>query len=252
MAGHSKWANRKHRKERQDAKKGKIFSKMARELMIAARQGGPDPETNARLRLAIERAKSFGVPAENIERAIQRGAGGGEADRYEELLYEGYGPGGVALMLAIQTDNRNRTASEIRHMFARHGGNLGEAGCVAWMFERKGLLVVDREEAGMGEDELLALAVEAGAEDFRAEGDTYEIVTAPEALEEVRAALARAGVRRFASAGLTWLPKVQVPVAGREAEQLMRLLDQLEDHDDVQEIYGNYDLAEEALLAYGG
>lgn len=251
MAGHSQWANRKHRKERQDAKKGKIFSKIAREITVAVRQGGSgDPEANPRLRLALERARAFDVPRDNIERAIQRGLGGGDGDNYEQLIYEGYGPGGVALMLEILTDNRNRTAGEIRHIFSRCGGNLGEAGCVAWMFERKGLLVVDREASPLGEDDLLLAAIEAGAEDFKAEPDGFEIVTAPDAFERVKRALEAAGVQRFAVAELTYLPKVQVKVEGREAEQLMKLLEQLEDHDDVQNVYGNYDLAAETIAAF--
>lgn len=251
MAGHSKWHNRKHRKERQDAKRGKIFSKLAREIMVAARQGGGDPETNPRLRQAIERARAFEMPNENIERAIQRGLGEGEADRYESLIYEGYGPGGVALLLEILTDNRNRTASEIRHIFSRNGGNLGEAGCVAWMFDRKGLIVVERDAAPVPEDELLLRAIDAGAEDFKTTEDGYEIITPPDALEDVRRALEEAGVRQFAVAELTYVPKVQVRVEGRDAEQLLKLIEQLEDHDDVQEIYANYDMAEEVLAAHG-
>lgn len=251
MAGHSKWHNRKHRKERQDAKRGKVFSKLAREIMVAARQGGGDPETNARLRQAIERARAFEMPNENIERAIHRGVGEGDADRYESLIYEGYGPGGVALLLEILTDNRNRTAGEIRHIFSRHGGSLGEAGCVAWMFERKGLIAVERDGTPLGEEDLLLAAIDAGAEDFRATEEGYEIVTPPDALDQVRQALERAGVTRFAAAELTYLPKVQVRVEGRDAEQLLKLIEQLEDHDDVQEIHANYDMAEEVLAAHG-
>ena len=250
MAGHSQWANRKHRKARQDAKKGKIFSKMAREITMAARQGGSDPEVNARLRLAIDRARQFGVPNENIERAIKRGAGELQGEDYEELIYEGYGPGGVALMLSVVTDNRNRSAGELRHLFSRYGGNLGEAGCVSWMFERKGLLVIDRDDTTVPEDDLLLTAVEAGAEDFKSTDEAYQIITAPDDFETVRDALRRAGVTSFAVAEITQLPQSQVPVAGKEAQQLLRLLDALEDHDDVQEIYGNYEIAEEALAAY--
>ncbi|EKP93968.1 YebC/PmpR family DNA-binding transcriptional regulator [Thermaerobacter subterraneus] len=246
MAGHSKWANRKHRKARQDAKKGKIFSKLAREIITAVRQGGGDPEANPRLRLALERARQFSMPAENIERAIKRGLGESEAENYEELVYEGYGPGGVALMLEILTDNRNRSAGEIRHIFAKHGGNLGESGCVAWMFDRKGVITVSAQGAP-AEDDLLLLAVEAGAEDLKAEDGSFVIYTDPDDLHRVREALEKAGVP-VEDAGLRMVPKTEVKVEGKEAEQLLRLLDALEDHDDVQEIYGNFELPDELLV----
>lgn len=246
MAGHSKWANRKHRKARQDAKKGKIFSKLSREIITAVRQGGGDPDANPRLRLALERARQFSMPAENIERAIKRGLGQSEADAYEELIYEGYGPGGVALMLEILTDNRNRSASEIRHIFAKHGGNLGESGCVAWMFDRKGVITVPTQGAP-GEDDLLLLAVEAGAEDLKQDDGFYTIYTDPDDLHRVREALEKAGVP-IEDAALRMVPKTEVKVEGREAEQLLRLLDALEDHDDVQEIYGNFELPDEMLV----
>ncbi|HEX6988255.1 MAG TPA: YebC/PmpR family DNA-binding transcriptional regulator [Bacillota bacterium] len=250
MAGHSKWANRKHRKARQDARKGKIFSKMAREITMAARQGGGDPEANPRLRAALEKARQYGVPNDNIERAIKRGTGELEGADYEELTYEGYGPGGVGLLVRVVTDNRNRTASEIRHIFSRHGGNLGEAGSVSWQFERKGLISVPRASAGVDEETLMLAALEADAEDFRVEGDVYEVITPPEALEAVRQALADAGVREFESAEVTMLPQAQIRLEGREAEQLLRLLDALEDHDDIQDVYGNYDIADEVLAAF--
>lgn len=250
MAGHSQWANRKHRKSRQDAKKGKIFSKMAREITIAARQGGGDPDTNPRLRLALERARQLGVPNDNVERAIKRGIGEISAEDYEELTYEGYGPGGVALMLRVVTDNRNRTASDLRYLFSRNGGSLGESGSVAWMFDRKGLLIIDRSKTPLDEDELLMVALEAGAEDFEANEDSYHIITPPSELEAVRDALVAAGCSSFNVAEVTQLPKSQVRVEGKEAQQLLKLLDALDDHDDVQEIYGNYDIAEEVLAAY--
>lgn len=251
MAGHSQWANRKHRKARQDAKKGKIFSKMAREITMAARQGGGDPDANPRLRTALEKARQYGVPNDNIERAIKRGTGELEGAAYEELTYEGYGPAGVALMVRVVTDNRNRSASEIRHIFSKHGGNLGETGCVSWQFERKGLISIDRSSAGVDEETLMMAAVEADAEDFRVAGDFYEVITPPEALEAVREALEAAGVPEFATADVTMLPQSQVRLEGRDAEQLLRLLDALEDHDDVQDVYGNYDIADEVLAAYG-
>lgn len=251
MAGHSQWANRKHRKARQDAKKGKIFSKMAREITMAARQGGGDPDANPRLRTALEKARQFGVPNENIERAIKRGTGELAGAAYEELTYEGYGPGGVALMVRVVTDNRNRAASEIRHLFGKYGGNLGESGCVSWQFERKGLISVDRAAAGVDEETLMTAAVEADAEDFRVEGDVVEVITPPEALEAVRQALEAAGVREFTTVEVTMMPQNQVRLEGREAEQLLRLLDALEDHDDVQDVYSNFEIADEVLAAFG-
>ncbi|HEY8393325.1 MAG TPA: YebC/PmpR family DNA-binding transcriptional regulator [Thermaerobacter sp.] len=247
MAGHSKWANRKHRKARQDAKKGKIFSKLSREIITAVRQGGGDPDANPRLRMALERARQYSMPAENIERAIKRGLGELDSgEEYEELIYEGYGPGGVALMLEILTDNRNRSAGEIRHIFAKHGGNLGESGCVAWMFDRKGVITVAGESLP-SEDDLLLIAVEAGAEDMKREDDGYIIYTSPDDLHEVREALEKAGVP-VQDAALRMVPKTEVRVEGKEAEQLLRLLDALEDHDDVQEIYGNFELPDELLV----
>lgn len=249
MAGHSKWANRKHRKERQDEKKGKVFSKMAREIMVAARQGGPNPEANARLRLAIAKARDARMPMENIERAIQRGAGGAEGEELEELTYEGYGPGGVAILLEILTNNRNRTAGEIRHIFSRHGGNLGESGCVAWMFNRTGLVTVPRDENAVDEDQVLALALEAGADDVTAGEDSFQVTVAPERLEEVRAHLERVGLK--VRGEITYLPTTEVDVRGKDAEQLYRLLDALEDHDDVQEVHTNWAMAEEELERLG-
>ncbi len=243
MAGHSKWANRKHRKERQDERKGQVFSKMAREIMVAAREGGPNPEANARLRLAIAKARDARMPMENIERAIQRGAGGGDAATLEEVTYEGYGPGGVAILLEILTDNRNRTAGEIRHLFSRHGGNLGESGCVAWLFSRTGLITIPREENDVDEDRVLSLALEAGADDVSVEEDAFQVMVEPERLEEVRAALEAAGLK--VTGEITYLPSTEVDVRGREAEQLYRLLSALEDHDDVQEVHTNWAMAEE-------
>jgi len=244
LSGHSKWHNRVHRKARQDAKRGALFSKMGRELLIAARLGGPDPVANARLRIAIEKARELGVPAENIRRAIERGAGGGEGTAYEEVTYEGYGPGGAAVLVAVQTDNRNRTAGEVRHIFARNGGNLGEAGCVAWMFDKKGVLVIDRQESDLTEERVLELALEAGAEDVRTDEDSFEILTAPEDFGTVRAKLEAQGVR-FADAELTMVPKSTVPLDPKDAEQLSRMIEMLEDHDDVSAVYTNAeDLAE--------
>ncbi|MCL6447309.1 MAG: YebC/PmpR family DNA-binding transcriptional regulator [Armatimonadetes bacterium] len=242
MAGHSKWANIKRKKERMDAQRGKIFTRLAREIIVAARMGGGDPEANPRLKAAIQRAKEANIPNENIQRAIQRGTGEAGGAGYEEVYYEGYGPGGVAIMLKILTDNRNRTASEIRYLFSRNGGNLGEAGCVSWMFARKGLLIVDKEEFS-DEDTLLLAALEAGAEDVKVEKDSFEVITGPEDFEKVRSALAVQGIP-VAEAEITMIPAGTVKMAAPEAEPVMRLIDALEDHDDVQEVYANFEVEE--------
>lgn len=250
VAGHSKWANRKHRKERQDAKKGNVFSKMAREIIVAARQGGANPETNARLRLAVEKAKDMRVPMDNIERAIQRGAGAGDEANLEEIVYEGYGPGGVAIMLEIVTDNRNRTAGEVRHIFAKHGGNLGESGCVAWMFERKGMIALDAEANKLDEEKATELALEAGAEDVKAEDGAFSLVTSPDDFEAALNVVRARGVK-VDSAELTMVPRTEVRVEGEEARRLMRLLDALDDHDDVQEVHANYEMDEAEMAELG-
>ncbi|MFO7310740.1 MAG: YebC/PmpR family DNA-binding transcriptional regulator [Bacillota bacterium] len=247
MAGHSKWANIKHKKEKEDARRGKLFTKLSRQITVAAREGGPDPAANARLRLAIEKARAVNMPMENIERAIKRGTGELEGANYEELIYEGYGPGGVAIMLEIMTDNRNRTASEVRHLFSRYGGNLGETGCVAWMFERRGLITIDRRSV-QDEDALLLAAAEAGADDVKSNDDQFEVYTDPDVLEQAKDYLAQAGYT-IASAGLTMIPKTSVQVVGEDAARLMKLLDALEDHDDVQEVYANFDVPDEVLQA---
>ncbi len=244
MAGHSKWANRKHRKARQDEKRGKIFSKMAREITMAAREGGGDPETNARLRLAIDKAKEMLVPADNIERAINRGLGNMEGVTYEEIRYEGYGPGGAALMFDALTDNRNRTAQEIRYVFSRFGGNLGESGCVAWMFEQKGLIVLEGDH---DEEEVFMLAVDAGADDVQNEEGSITIITSPDIFTEVRAALEQEGLSPSV-AEITYLPANQMEVSGRDAQQLIKLVDALEDQDDVQNVYGNFEITDDSLL----
>lgn len=247
MAGHSKWANIKHKKEKEDARRGKLFTKLSRQITVAAREGGPDPAANARLRLAIEKARAVNMPMENIERAIKRGTGELEGANYEELIYEGYGPGGVAIMLEIMTDNRNRTASEVRHLFSRYGGNLGETGCVAWMFERRGLITIDRRSV-QDEDALLLAAAEAGADDVKSNDDQFEVYTDPDVLEQAKEYLAQAGYT-IASAGLTMIPKTSVQVVGEDAARLMKLLDALEEHDDVQEVYANFDVPDEVLQA---
>ncbi|MGE5552480.1 MAG: YebC/PmpR family DNA-binding transcriptional regulator [Betaproteobacteria bacterium] len=246
MSGHSKWANIKNRKERQDAQRGKAFTKVTREIMMAAREGGPEPASNFRLRMAIEKAKEVNMPNENIQRAIKRGAGlGDEGECYEEVRYEGYGPGGVAILLDIFTDNRNRTASEIRHLFSRYGGNLGESGCVAWMFDQKGLLVLERTQpalAGLAEDDVMMAALEAGAEDFTADDEVYEIITSPEAFSEVQQALTERLKVKFAVAELTMIPKNMIEIGDKEAQQLAKLVAALEEHDDVQDVHLNTEL----------
>lgn len=248
MAGHSKWANIKHKKAREDAKRGKIFTKIARQITLAAREGGGDPEANFKLRLAINKARTVNMPNENIERAIARGTGALESDNFEEVTYEGYGPGGVAILVEAATDNRNRTASEVRHTFSKNGGNLGETGCVAWMFETKGLIIIQSEEgAAVDEDEVMMAALEAGAEDVRVEEDAIEIITAPEDLEAVEKGLKAAGFQ-VASAEVTMLPQNTVAVEGEEAQRVLKLIDALEDLDDVQEVYTNADIPD-ALLA---
>jgi len=247
VSGHSKWHNRIHRKSRQDAKRGAVYSKMAKEITLAARSGG-DPDANTRLRLAVDRAREAGVPADNIKRAIERGSGAGaDAANFEEIVYEGYGPGGVAILQEIATDNRNRTAGEVRYIFSRNGGNLGESGSVAWMFDRKGLLTVERGEGAPDEERMLELALEAGAEDVRTLDDAFEIVTGPQDFYAVKGALEGHGVR-FADASLTMIPKNQIKVESKEAETLSHLVELLEEHEDVQEVYTNL-LEDEAEVA---
>lgn len=241
MAGHSKWANIKHKKARQDASRGKVFTKIAREIIVAVRQGGSaDPDSNMRLRLALNKARAANMPNDNINRAINRAAGNSDSDNLEEISYEGYGPGGVAILLDLLTDNRNRTASEIRYIFSRKGGNLGETGCVSWMFKRKGLIFVEQENSSLDEEELMLTALEAGAEDFREAGQGWEIITPPEDLESVRNTLTEQGVEP-AVAEITMLPDNY----SEGPPQVMDLIDALEEHDDVQNVYTNWDGSEE-------
>jgi len=247
MSGHSKWANIKHRKAKMDSQKGKIFTKLAKEIMVAAKEGGGDPEANYRLNTAIQKAKAANLPAENIERAIKKGIGELGGSNYEQIVYEGYGPEGTAVLCQILTDNRNRTAGEIRHIFSKRGGNLGETGCVAWMFEQKGLLAVDLGKAGMEEDDLLLLAIEAGAEDVETEGNMVEIYTAPEAFNEVKTKLEQEGIS-FSVAEISMIPKTTVTIEDPEkAAKVLTLMDELEEHDDVQEVYSNYNIPDEIM-----
>ncbi|MGQ9730100.1 MAG: YebC/PmpR family DNA-binding transcriptional regulator [Candidatus Zipacnadales bacterium] len=245
MAGHSKWANRIHRKSRQDAKRGKLFGKLSREIIVAARLGGGDPETNNRLRLAIEAARSASMPNENIERAIKRGIGEGEGEAYEEVTYEGYGPGGAALMLSCLTDNKQRTVAEVRKLFERAGGNLGEAGSVSWVFEQKGVIIVNKGENVDGEALFMA-AVEAGAEDVEEEDEYFEVRTGPHEFRAVRDALANAGFE-FERAEVTYVPNSTTPVPDDKAKSLLNLMEALDDHDDVQKVYANFEISDEIL-----
>lgn len=247
MSGHSKWANIKHRKAAADAKKGKLFSSLSKEIIIAAKHGGGNPETNLRLRAAIERAREANMPKENIERAIKRGTGEIPGVIYEEIIYEGYGPGGVAIMVEVVTDNKNRTASEIRRIFTKHGGNLGEAGCVSWIFEEKGSIFIDKESV-KDEDQLLADALDAGAEDVRIDPDSIEIVTSPQDFSTVKNILTEKNYK-ITSAEITKIPKNLVSVQGVDAEKILKLMEELEEHDDVQKTYANFDIPDEILQA---
>jgi YebC/PmpR family DNA-binding regulatory protein len=249
MSGHSKWAGIKHKKAKVDAQRGRIFTKVIREITIAARVGGGDPVGNPRLRLAIEKAKGVNMPQDNIQRAIQKGTGELPGVSYEEYLYEGYGPGGVAVLLEVLTDNKNRTAPEIRKIFAKHGGNLGEAGCVAWMFEKKGLIQV--EAARTDEDRLLGVALEAGAQDVRRSDSLFEVITAPKDLERVKESLTKENIE-IALGEVTMLPQTTVKLEGKQARQMLQLMEELEDHDDVQNAYANFDIPEEIMAAMTG
>ncbi|MYL33331.1 YebC/PmpR family DNA-binding transcriptional regulator [Pontibacillus yanchengensis] len=238
MAGHSKWANIKHRKGAQDKKRGKIFMKLAKDLYVAAKEGGGDPETNPALRQAIDKAKANNVPNENIDRAINKATGNLDGANYEETTYEGYGPAGVAVMVEVLTDNRNRTASEVRHAFNKHNGNLGENGCVSFMFDRKGYIVVNRNEHNINEEELMLEVIEAGADEMETHEESFEIYTDPESFQDVRTALESQGYT-LENAEVTFFPQTYSHVEGEEAEQIEKLIDMLEDLEDVQEVYHN-------------
>jgi len=246
MSGHSKWATTKHKKAATDAKRGKIFTKIGKEITVAARLGGGDPNGNPRLRTAVAKAKAVSLPAENIKRAIQKGTGELPGVSYEEINYEGYGVGGVAVVVESMTDNRNRTVSEIRNIFSKAGGNMGEAGCVSWMFHKKGYLVVSKTKAD--EDKLMTLALDAGAEDMQVEDDNFVITTALGDFEKVKKALEDAGVPLELSE-LTMIPQTYVKLDGKEAQQMLRLVETLEDNDDVQNVYANFDIPDEIMNA---
>lgn len=245
MSGHSKWSTIKRKKGANDAKRGKIFTKLIKEITIAARMGGGDPEGNPRLRSAVTAAKGENMPKENIDRAIKKGTGDLDGAVYEEILYEGYGPGGVAILVETMTDNKNRTVADIRHFFAKSGGNLGESGCVGYMFDKKGTVSVDKE--GVNEEQLMDLALEAGAEDVVEEEDSFQIVTAPEAFNDVVERLEKGNVK-FAEATLSMVPQNSIEVTEEKtARSLLRLLENLEDHDDVQKVHANFDIADELM-----
>ncbi|MDF1577807.1 MAG: YebC/PmpR family DNA-binding transcriptional regulator [Desulfurivibrionaceae bacterium] len=247
MAGHSKWANIKHRKGAVDAKRGKIFTKLIKEITVAARMGGGDPDANPRLRSAIVAAKAVNMPKDNVERGIKKGTGELEGVNYEEILYEGYGPGGVAVLVECMTDNRNRTVADIRSFFSKANGNLGESGCVAWMFDKKGSIMIDRET--IDEEKLMEVALEAGAEDVVDDGGVFQVLTAPEDLETVREALEGAGIS-YEEANLSMIPQNVVEVNDEKtAAQLMKLLDNLEDNEDVQNVHANFDIPDEIIEA---
>lgn len=249
MSGHSKWHNIRLRKGKQDAERGRIFTKLAREIIVAAKAGGGNPDANIRLRIAVQKAKDASMPADNIKRAIQRGTGELEGVSYEEVTYEGYAPGGVAVLVQCLTDNRNRTVADLRSSFSKCGGSLGESGCVAWMFHSKGMVTVPAESAS--EDDVMMAVMDAGAEDVRTEGEAVEVLCPPDGLQAVRQALTDAGIA-FNMADVTMLPTSTVRVEGKEASQVLRMMDALEDLDDVQHVYANFDIPDEVLQEVAG
>ena len=250
MAGHSKWANIKHKKSAEDAKRGRIFTRLVKEIIVAARMGGGDPDANPRLRTVIQTAKQNNLPKENLERAIKKGTGELEGVNYEEVTYEGYGPGVAAVYVESLTDKKNRTVADVRHLFSKYGGNLGENGCVSWMFDKKGWIPVKKTD--VEEDVLMETAIDAGAEDIRDEGDdVFEVITPPEAYENVFNALTDAGIL-FGDAEVTMLPQAMVSLTGTDAEKMYKLMNALDDHDDVQKVHTNADIPDEVIEAMSG
>jgi YebC/PmpR family DNA-binding regulatory protein len=243
MSGHNKWSTIKHKKGAADAKRGKIFTKLIKELTVAAKMGGSDPDANPRLRTAVDKAKSENMPKDNIERAIKKGSGELEGVNYEETTYEGYGPGGVAILVEVMTDNRNRTVSDVRSIFSKCNGNMGEAGCVSWLFDKKGLIVYSKDTDF---DALFEAALEAGADDVADEEGQIEVVTEPSSFIEVREALEKAGFKHE-SAEVTMIPQTMVKLEGKQAESMLKLMDRLEDNDDVQNVYANFDISDEEM-----
>ena len=250
MAGHSKWAQIKHKKASADAKRGKLFTKIVKEISVSARLGGGDPSGNPRLRTAIDKAKEVNMPQDNIKRAIMKGTGELPGVSYEEAFYEGYGPGGVAILIDTLTDNKNRTISEIRHIMTKNGGNLGEAGCVSWMFEAKGYILIDKSK--IDEDTLMTVALDAGVEDMRNDPkeENYELITIPEKMSSVQSALEESGIP-ISMAEITMLPKSYAVIDQKQAEQVMRLIEILEDNDDVQNVFTNFEVPEEIIVEIG-
>ena len=246
MSGHSKWASIKHKKGAVDAKRGKIFTKLIKEITVAARLGGKDPDANARLRVAVAAAKAENMPKENIERAIKKGTGDLEGSNYEEVTYEGYGPGGVAVLIEVLTDNKNRAVADVRHLFERSGGNLGETGCVAWMFSQKGLIVFQKDQ--VEEEMLFELALEAGADDIKEDEKELEVITEPSSFEQVKAAIENAGIP-YTLAEITMIPKTTVKIDDKHAQQMLTLMENLEDNDDVSHVYANFDISDEVMEA---
>ncbi len=244
MSGHSKWSTIKHKKAAKDAKRGKLFTKLIKEITVAAKMGGGDINANPRLRTAVITARQNSMPTDNIERAIKKGTGELEGVTYEETTYEGYGPGGAAVLVMALTDNRNRTVSEIRRLFSKHGGSMGEAGCVAWMFHKKGVIAVDKQQ--VDEDRLMELALDAGADDVAEDDGTFQITTAPDTFESVKNALDKAKIATTGAA-VSMVPQTTQRLTGTQAEQTLKLLDELEDHDDVQEVASNIDISQEEL-----
>ncbi len=249
MSGHSKWAGIKHKKAAQDAKRGKIFTKIIREITVAAREGGGNPDTNAALRTAVDRAKAVNMPSDNIEKAIKRGTGELPGVNYETAIFEGYGPGGVAILVETLTDNKNRTSAEIRNIFSKRGGNMAGSGSVAWLFTKKGYILIDRSKTT--EDELFSLVIDAGAEDIRQEGSNFEIITNPKDFENVKSVLKSKNLE-WDMAEITMLPNSYVKVTGPEAKQLLSLVEALEEHDDCQHVYANFDIPDEELEKIAG
>jgi YebC/PmpR family DNA-binding regulatory protein len=247
MSGHSKWHTIKHKKGAADAKRGRVFTRIIKELTVAARSGGGDPDTNPRLRTVVAEAKQVNMPAENIKRAIRRGTGEEPGVQYEEVTYEGYGPGGVALIIETMTDNKNRTVGEIRHLLTKYGGDLGQTNSVAWMFDKKGYIVIEKAKAA--EDTLLTAALDAGADDLRDDGETWEVISPPEAFQAIKEAVEKLGIET-ASAQVAMLPKNYVSLEGRAAQSMLKLLDLIEDHDDVQHVWSNMDVDEKELEAF--
>ena len=244
MSGHSKWSSIKHKKAATDAKRGKLYTKLIKEITVAARAGGGDLDTNPRLRTAVANARTQNMPNDTIERGILKGTGQLPGVNYEEITYEGYGPKGVAIIVEVVTDNRNRSTADLRFILSKHGGNLGERGCVSWMFDKKGLIIIDKDKAD--EDELMMIALEAGAEDIKTENDSFEIITAPEDFESVKNAIDEAEIETVL-AEVSMIPQTTVKLDGKEARQLLKIMESLEEHDDVQNVYSNFDIPDDIM-----